>query len=132
MSTAIGIDLQPFDEVEESLRLFGERYTRRLYTNAELREVSGDPHLAAQELATLFAAKEAVMKILAPSNEIPSWLDIEVHQVKDCSPTIALSGVAAQLARRRGISDIAVRLGVIRRCSFATAFANRKFEVEGS
>jgi holo-[acyl-carrier protein] synthase len=132
MSIAVGIDLQPFDEVEESLRLFGERYTRRLYTNAELRDVSGDPHLAAQQLATLFAAKEAVMKVLTPSSEIPSWLDIEVRQVKDCSPSISLSGVAARLAHRQGITDIAVRLGVDRQCATATAFANKDTEGSGS
>jgi len=132
MSIAVGIDLQPFDEVEESLRLFGEHYTRRLYTNAEIREVSGDPHLAAQELAMLFAAKEAVMKVLTPSSEIPSWLDIEVRQVKDCSPSISLSGVAAQLAHRQGIYDIVVRLGVVGQSATAAASAVKHIEVSGS
>jgi holo-[acyl-carrier protein] synthase len=125
MNFAVGIDLQPIDEVEDSLRTFGERYTRLLYTNAELKGRSSDPHLAARDLATIFATKEAVMKVLAPSDDIPSWLDIEVRHVIECSPSIVLSGVAAELALRQGVTDVAVSFGCTRECATATAVAQR-------
>src|SRR5664280_1315324 len=125
MSLAVGIDLQPFVEVEDSLRQFGERYTRLLYTTAELRGLSSEPHLAARDLAMIFATKEAVMKVLGPSDDIPSWLEIEVRHVKECSASVALSGVAAQLALRQGISHVAVSLGVARECAAATAVAQK-------
>jgi len=125
MSLAVGIDLQPFGEVEDSLRQFGERYTRLLYTTAELKGLSSEPHLGARDLAMIFAAKEAVMKVLRPSDDIPSWLEIEVLRGTERSAPIALSGVAAQLALRQGISDIAVSLGVARECAAATAVAQK-------
>jgi len=125
MSFAVGIDLQPFDEVEDSLRTFGGRYTRLLYTTAELKGLSTDPHLAARDLASIFATKEAVMKVLAPNDDIPSWLEIEVHHVKGRSASITLSGVAAQLALGQGISDVAVGLGIANECATATAVAQK-------
>jgi holo-[acyl-carrier protein] synthase len=125
MSLAVGIDLQPIGEVEDSLRAFGERYTRLLYTSAELSGLSRDPRVAARDLAATFAAKEAVMKVLAPSDDIPSWLDIEVGNVEGSSASIALHGVAAQLAFRQGVSNVTVRLGVAGDCAAATAIAQK-------
>lgn len=128
MSFAVGIDLQPFIEVESSLATFGERYTRRLYTSSELSELSelsDEPNLIIRKLAALFAAKEAVMKVLAPSDVIPSWLDIEVSDVKEFSASVVLSGVAARLARRQGISDITITLGITQECAAATAVAQK-------
>jgi holo-[acyl-carrier protein] synthase len=125
MSVAVGIDFQPFIEVEDSLRTFGERYTRRLYTTVELQGLSSEPHVAARDLAAIFAAKEAVMKVLQPSDVIPSWLEIEVRRVKDHSASIVLRGAATQLALRQGISDVAVSLGVARECATATAVAQK-------
>jgi len=45
--------------------------------------------------------------------------------VKECSASVALSGVAAQLALRQGISHVAVSLGVARECAAATAVAQK-------
>src|SRR5271170_1578864 len=106
MSIAVGIDLQPFAEVADSLRTFGDRYTRRLYTTAEIKGLNSNPDLASRELASMFATKEAVIKVLAPTVEVPSWLEIEVHLANDYAASISLSGTAAQLAHRKGITDI--------------------------
>ena len=69
MDFAVGIDIQPHVEVEESLSAFGERYTQLVYTTVELQGLSSDPKSAARTLAAIFAAKEAVMKVLAPSED---------------------------------------------------------------
>jgi holo-[acyl-carrier protein] synthase len=124
MSLSVGIDLQPIVEVEDSLRTFGARYTRRLFTAHELNGLSGDPRVAARDLAAIFAAKEAVMKVLAPSGDIPSWHDIEVRDVGRGSASVALRGAAAAIADVRAISDIEVRLGFTRECATALAVAH--------
>jgi holo-[acyl-carrier protein] synthase len=125
MSFSIGIDIQSIVEVEDSLRTFSERYTQLLYTAAELNGLSTDPHVAARDLAVIFAAKEAVMKVLRPSDIIPTWLDIEVRFNMDCSASIVLRGAASQLALSQGITNVAVSLSVAREYATATAVAQR-------
>lgn len=109
MKVLVGIDIQPIDEVEESLRNFGARYRRLLFTNNEL-EYCGDTPSTALSLAARFAAKEAVLKILDTEEVVPSWRSIEVTRTKGGRPKIVLHGAAADLARRQGIGDISVSL----------------------
>jgi holo-[acyl-carrier protein] synthase len=124
VSVAIGIDLQPFSEIEDSIKTFGPRYMSRLYTATELRGLSREPHLAARVLASLFAAKEAVIKVLAPVDDMPSWHEIEIQRIGANSASVSLSGVAAQLAQRHGLSDIIVHVGVAGECAAALALAH--------
>lgn len=123
MSFSVGIDLQPIAEVESSLTSFGARYTRLLYTSAELTALGDDPYAGAQRLAAIFATKEAVMKVLAPSQEIPSWLDIEVRDLQSDSASVALRRVAAELATQLGVSELIVTLGAVGGCAAAIAVA---------
>jgi holo-[acyl-carrier protein] synthase len=105
----VGIDLQPIDEVKDSLRDFGDRYRHFLFTDHEL-ESSGDSPATASSLAARFAAKEAVMKILDTQESVPPWRSIEVRRTLSGSPEIMLHGEAADLARRQGIQEISVSL----------------------
>jgi holo-[acyl-carrier protein] synthase len=105
----VGIDIQPIEEVEDSLRTFGARYRRLLFTDHEL-ESCGDGPAAASSLAARFAAKEAVLKILDTGESVPSWRSIEVQRTASGRPEIVLHGVAADLAHRQGIENISVSL----------------------
>jgi holo-[acyl-carrier protein] synthase len=125
VSFAVGIDQQPFAEVEESLGLFGDRYTRLIYTPTELQRAHREPDHVARQLAALFATKEAVMKVLAPDGDVPTWLDIEVGRPHDGTASVALHGVAATLAQRQGIAEISVSLDTDARWATAIAVAQR-------
>lgn len=109
MNVLVGIDIQPIDEVEDSLRQFGARYRRLLFTDEELA-CCGDGPATAASLAARFAAKEAVLKILDAQEKVPPWRTIEVRRTAGGRPTIMLHGVAADIARYQGIHDISVSL----------------------
>jgi len=106
----VGIDVQPIDEVEASIREFGARYSRRLFTIHELESCGENPLTMARGLAARFAAKEAVLKILDTRGTVPSWKAIEVRRTEGGQPEIVLSGEAAELARRQGVGPMALSL----------------------
>jgi holo-[acyl-carrier protein] synthase len=124
MSVTIGIDVQSIDEVDSSLMQFGNRYSQRIYTPSELADVS-DSIFVARELAMIFAAKEAVIKALRPTVDIPAWQEIEIHRIGDGTGAVALSGVASQLAEHQEISQWTVRMRHDGTSAIATAVAQR-------
>jgi holo-[acyl-carrier protein] synthase len=98
------MDLIDTDEVRESLRLHGERYLERVYTEREAAECGRNP----RQLAARFAAKEATMKVLRTGDEPLPWRSIGVHRTADGGLAIELDGAAAALAERRGLGELSV------------------------
>ncbi|HEX3835222.1 MAG TPA: holo-ACP synthase [Solirubrobacteraceae bacterium] len=103
MTRSVGIDLADVEEVRESVRAHGERYLKRVFTDAERRDCG----TSARRLAQCFAAKEATMKALACRERLP-WHSVTVGRDAAGQPAIVLSGPAAQLARERGVQQLAV------------------------
>ncbi|HXW79375.1 MAG TPA: holo-ACP synthase [Acidimicrobiales bacterium] len=105
----IGIDLASTAEVRESIREFGQRYLRRVFTDHELaycgRSADPAPHLAAR-----FAAKEATIKALRADGSQPPWTSIEVRADPGGWCRMRLYGAAQRLARQRGVSLLSVSL----------------------
>jgi holo-[acyl-carrier protein] synthase len=106
MSVSVGIDLVNVEQVKESMARHGNRYLQRIYTEQELADSAGDP----ARLAARFAAKEATMKALGRGDEGIGWRSIAVHRAANGQPTIELSGAAAELARARGVTVLALSL----------------------
>jgi holo-[acyl-carrier protein] synthase len=121
MSVLIGIDIQPIDEVEASLRTFGDRYRTLLFTDHELGSCANRG--TASGLAARFAAKEAVLKVLDIRETVPSWRSIEVRRTARGWPEILLHDVAADLARQQGVENIAVSLSHTDAFAIATVVA---------
>jgi holo-[acyl-carrier protein] synthase len=109
MAMLVGADIQDVDEVQLSIQAFGDRYLRRIYTDAELEDCRSSAHQA-QALASRFAAKEAVFKILSAGNPWASWKEVEVRDLGPGQLAIALSGAAAEQATRQGITTISLSL----------------------
>jgi holo-[acyl-carrier protein] synthase len=105
MSIGVGIDLTSTDEVRDSIRRFGDRYLKRVYTSGELRDSGRDP----ARLAARFAAKEATNKALRAPDRLP-WQSIEVRRGLTGAPELALTGAAEALAAQRGCRRLAVSL----------------------
>jgi holo-[acyl-carrier protein] synthase len=110
VTTLLGVDIQEIDEVRESMELFGDRYVRRVYTTYEINDCSKYASGAARALASRFAAKEAMFKILKEDVVVPTWKDIEVRRHESGWPVISLTGAAAELAARQGIATISLSL----------------------
>ncbi len=109
MSVVAGIDAQSTDEVTTSLVTFGRRYTQRLYTEREVQSCEECPDTAGRSYAARFAAKEATLKILNVRETVPPWKAVEVLLVNNRFE-IALHGLAAGLAKQRGIEYMFVTI----------------------
>src|ERR1019366_9508186 len=64
---AVGVDLVRVDEVQAAILAFGDRYLDRVFTAHERAYAKGEADVQARHLAARFAAKEATIKALAPS-----------------------------------------------------------------
>jgi holo-[acyl-carrier protein] synthase len=120
---ATGVDLVQVDEVQEALAMFGDRYLFRVFTAHEVACSTGEGVVQARHLAARFAAKEAAMKVLGPSDRLPSWRSIEVHQEASGRCWLQLSGHAAELASREQLNKFSVSLSHEGNLAVAVVFA---------
>jgi holo-[acyl-carrier protein] synthase len=109
MALRVGIDLVKVATIQEALAEHGERYLRRVYTEAEVatcRDPAGA--VVPLRLAARFAAKEAAAKVLGPAGDTPlPWPEIEVVRT-GAAPLLRLHGRAADLAAEHGITELAL------------------------
>jgi holo-[acyl-carrier protein] synthase len=109
-SVRVGVDLASIEAVRLSIERFGDRYTRRCFTDHEIATSSGGPEVMAASLAARFAAKEATVKALAAGREAFDWRSIEIRRRPDGGCAVALHGAPAELAARQGVSELSVAL----------------------
>jgi holo-[acyl-carrier protein] synthase len=81
-----------------------ERFLVRCFTPAE-RAFCDARRDRASRYAARFAAKEAAVKALGAPRGI-GWQQLEVVRAEGRSPTLALSGLAARAAARRGVARL--------------------------
>lgn len=99
----VGIDLVRVDRLTKALERWGERFERRVFTEAESKICSGRRSRTAC-FAMRFAAKEAFVKALGTGMRNPVlWLDIEIRNNPLGKPEIALSPHALQFCQEQGI-----------------------------
>ncbi len=113
MSPRVGVDLTEVEAVRRSLDSFGERFTRRVFTEHEIeccRSVHDPTGYDVASLAARFAAKEAALKVLRPVGARPEWRSIEVRRHPEGWCELHVAGTAARLADDRGITGFAVSL----------------------
>jgi holo-[acyl-carrier protein] synthase len=96
------------EAVTQSLRDHGDRYIERVYTDREVEDCRHEGGLDAERLAARFAAKEATLKVLRPDEEGVSLRSIEVRRHPAGWVELELSGPAAALAERAGITQLAL------------------------
>jgi holo-[acyl-carrier protein] synthase len=106
----VGADVLRTQRVTDSVVRFGDRYLTRVYTEHEIASCTGLPAVAGARLAARFAAKEATIKVLQPTDHQPDWRSMEVRRHDGGWCSMSLSGYAAELADKAGIVDLAVSL----------------------
>ena len=95
MIVGLGSDLIDITRIERTLERFGERFTRRVFTEAE-RQRSDRRRLRAASYARRFAAKEACSKALGTGlRQGVFWRDMGVVNLPGGRPTLSLTGGAA-------------------------------------
>ena len=93
--------------IEQSIAQYGERFTRRVFTDGEIAYCAG----RSTSLAARFAAKEAVSKLLGVGiqhRDGVDWREIEVVSAENGDPSVVLFGKAKKRAMELGLSEIAL------------------------
>lgn len=110
MIVGTGIDMVEVARVAASIERFGERFLRRVFTEAEIRYCRAK-HNAAERFAARFAAKEAALKAIGTGwRQGVAWREVEVGREPGGRPTIHFSGRAAQHATRLGMKRASLSL----------------------
>ncbi len=115
----VGVDIIEIDRVAGTFSRFPRRFLEKIYTPGEQAYCRG----RVPQLASRFAAKEAVMKALGTGVRGVGWREIEIVRHRGHAPTIVLHGRAKARAEKMGIVDIAVSLSHSREYAVASVVA---------
>lgn len=108
-SVSVGVDIIEIERIRQIFQRHGERFLRRIYTEAEIAYCRG----RVPELAARFAAKEAVSKALGTGivgREGIFWREVEVLPNARGKPLVHLHGRAKDRADDLGLKEFAISL----------------------
>src|SRR4051812_26421278 len=120
-TTELGIDIIKVERIAAALKKFGDRFPRRVLTDAEQRYVRNRP----TNFAGRWAAKEAVSKVLGLGVRGVGWTEIEIVRLPTGAPSVRLSGRAKRRAEQLGMGRIAVSISHEGDYAVAIAFGIR-------
>jgi holo-[acyl-carrier protein] synthase len=110
MIVGMGIDVAEVRRIRAVLEGQGERFVRRVYTQAEAAYCEQFKYRY-ERYAGRFAAKEAAMKALGTGwSRGVRWVDVEVVRQRGGRPTMLLHGEARNIADRLGVKSIAISI----------------------
>jgi holo-[acyl-carrier protein] synthase len=112
----IGVDIIEIGRIQQAIERWGDRFLRRIYTDAELSICRGKP----ESLAVRFAGKEAAVKALGTGMRGIGWKDIEVLAEPSGKPLVILYSQAREKASNFGLKGLAISLSHSR--DYAIAF----------
>jgi holo-[acyl-carrier protein] synthase len=101
-----GVDRVELAEFQRTVDAAGDRFLDRIFTPDEIADCAGRVH----RLATRFAAKEAVAKVLGTGMRGVGWREIEVLTSSHGEPHLVLHDRAWDRADRLGMRSIGVSL----------------------
>jgi holo-[acyl-carrier protein] synthase len=110
MIVGTGTDLCEVPRIRESIARFGPRFVERIFTPAEIAYVERKANKF-ERYAARFAAKEAGMKAIGTGwRRGVRWQDFEVANLPSGKPTLRLHGVAAAVAARLNVRNVALSI----------------------
>lgn len=110
MIVGSGIDIAEVPRIAASIKRFGDRFLRRVFTEGEIRYCDKKANRV-ERYAARFAAKEAGMKAIGTGwNHGVAWRDLEVTRMPGGRPTLAFHNKAAEFAAKLGVKHIALSL----------------------
>ena len=110
MIVGMGIDVAEVKRIKQVFESQGERFVRRVYTEAEAAYCEQFKNKY-ERYAGRFAAKEAAMKALGTGwSRGVRWVDVEVARQRGGRPTLQLHGEARKIADALGVKSIAISI----------------------
>lgn len=109
MVKGIGVDLVEIKRIADIMDTSGEKFLNKLFTEGEISRYSKRKIGKAEYYATLFAAKESILKAFGVG-----WggrgTDIEIKRNRLGAPIVELGGGIEKLARRKGVEEVFLSL----------------------
>jgi len=110
MIVGTGVDLAEVPRIRASIERFGEKFITRIFTSGEIAYVERKANKY-ERYAARFAAKEAGMKAIGTGwRHGVTWKDFEVTNLPTGKPTLRFHGVAAEIANRLGVTNVALSI----------------------
>ena len=117
-TTELGIDIIKVERIAAALKKFGDRFPKRVLTEAEQRYVRNRP----QNFAGRWAAKEAVSKVLGLGVRGVGWTEIEIVRLPTGAPAVRLC-TAEPSAARSSWAWAAIAVSISHEGDYAVAIA---------
>ncbi|HEV2348832.1 MAG TPA: holo-ACP synthase [Terriglobia bacterium] len=110
MIVGTGVDIAETSRIEQVFERHGERFSKKIYTSAEIAYCEKFKNKA-ERYAARFAAKEAAFKALGTGwgNGV-HWVDVEVTHLPTGKPELVLTGRALAVARELGVTRASVSI----------------------
>ncbi|UCF15734.1 MAG: holo-ACP synthase [Phycisphaerales bacterium] len=123
---AHGIDLVDCPRIEQMMQKHGERFVKRVFTDAEQAYAKANKN-EIEKLAGRFAAKEAILKLMGTGwrGKI-AWTDIEIVNNASGQPEVTIRGEVGRIASELGIEHISVSITHTANFAIASAVALAK------
>lgn len=123
---AHGIDLVDCPRIEQMIRKHGDRFVKRVFTDAEQAYAKSNKN-EIEKLAGRFAAKEAILKLIGTGwrGKI-AWTDIEVINSATGQPEVIIIGEVRRIADELGIDHISISITHTANFAIASAVALAK------
>jgi len=102
----VGVDAIHLPSWGSYLEVGGEAFLRRVYSPAELAQAEGEP----ERLASRFAGKEAVLKVLGSGISRVGLGAVEVLCEESGRPQVKLGGAALTIAEREALENFELSL----------------------
>jgi holo-[acyl-carrier protein] synthase len=110
MIRGTGVDIAETSRIEQSLERHGERFTKKVFTSAEIAYCDKFKNRA-ERYAARFAAKEAAFKALGTGWRVGiRWLDVEVIHQPSGKPELVLTGRALEVARELQVTRMSISI----------------------
>ena len=110
MIVGTGIDVAEVARLEQAVTRHGQRFLERVFTAREIAYCERHRNRF-ERYAARFAAKEAGMKALGVGwRGGVRWRDLEVVNQRGGKPELRLSGVAARIAHKHKVRNVALSL----------------------
>jgi len=120
--TGLGVDIIEIDRIEEAVKK-SDKFLVRIFTDLE-RQYIEKKGSKSETIAGLFAAKEAVAKVLGTGISGFSWHDIEVSHSDQGQPLVSLHQGARKRADELGINRVHLSIAHCKTYAVANAMGD--------
>lgn len=119
----IGTDICSISRITKTYERYGEKFLKRILTDAEIKYVLSNPTHTITRIAGRFAAKEAAAKALGTGWSGVGWREVEIVRQPSGEPTIVLHGRAKVVADNRNLQHWEVSISHEREFAVASVLA---------